>query len=150
MQYIMKTFEELTNIELYEILKLREEVFILEQACIYPDIDGKDEHAQHLLAFDAGKIIGCLRILDKGVTFEECSVGRVIVSKHHRGRGIAKEMMQQALDFIRREMKETYIRISAQAYTIPFYERVGFKTVSAEYMEDGILHVEMLCDLGNI
>ena len=147
MQYTMKTFDELTNIELYEILKLREEVFILEQACIYPDIDGKDEHAQHLMAFDHGKLVACLRILDKGVTFEESSIGRVIVSKNHRRRGIAKEMMQQAIDFIGCKMKEARIKISAQAYTIPFYESVGFNVVSGEYMEDGILHVEMVCDL---
>jgi len=147
MQYIIKNFKELTNIELYNILKLRQEIFIIEQACIYPDIDNHDENAHHLMALDAGEIIGCLRILGKGVTFKECSIGRLVVSKSHRGKGIAKEMMQKALDFIGNELQETHIKISAQVYATPFYEGVGFKIVSEKYLEDDIPHVDMLCDL---
>ena len=147
MQYRMKKFEELTNTELYKILQLREEVFIIEQNCIYPDIDDKDENAVHLLALEDGKLIGCLRMLEKGVNFDESSIGRVVVSAENRGRGIAKALMQQALHFIANERKERRIRISAQSAVIAFYEGLGFEVVSEEYLEDDIPHVEMLCEL---
>jgi len=144
MQYAMKPFEALANIELYNILKLRQEIFIIEQACIYPDIDNHDEDAIHLMAFDADKLVGCLRILSRGVTFETVAIGRIVVSKSHRGRGIAKAMMQQALDFIEGEMKESQVMLSAQTYALPFYEGLGFEAVSAEYLEDDIPHMDML------
>jgi len=144
MQYTMKKFEELTNIELYEVLKLRQEIFIIEQACIYPDIDSNDQNAYHLLAFDGGEMVGCLRILGRGVTFDEVSIGRVVVSKNSRGRGIAKEMMQRALHFIVSEWKERRVKISAQTYVIPLYEGLGFEVVSAQYLEDGIPHADMI------
>jgi len=145
--YTLKKFEELTNTELYKILQLREEVFIVEQACIYPDIDNKDEHAHHLTAFEGCKLVGYLRILGKGVSFAEVSIGRVIVPKTHRGRGIAKKIMQDAIDFIGNELGEKQIRISAQSYAIPFYKGLGFEIVSEEYLEDDIPHVEMLCNI---
>ena len=147
MQYTIKKFEDLTNIELYKLLQLRQEIFIIEQTCIYPDIDSKDENAHHLLAFDEDRITGCLRILEKGISFEEISIGRVVVSKPYRGQGIAKQMMQQALAFIKGELSEKRIKISAQSVAIPFYKGVGFKVVSEEYLEDDIPHVDMLCDL---
>ena len=147
MQYTIKKFEELKNTELYHILKLRQEIFIIEQACIYPDIDSNDENAYHLAVFDDSKIVGCLRILDRGVIFEEASIGRVVVSKSHRGKGIAKKMMQQAIDFIKDRLEGTHIKISAQTYVIPVYMGVGFEIVSEEYLEDDISHVDMLCDL---
>ena len=147
MRYTMKKFAQLTNIELYQILKLRQEIFIIEQACIYPDLDNNDENAHHLMAFDDGEMVGCLRILDKGVTFEEASIGRVVVSKSHRGRGVATKMMRQAIDFVRNERREEHIKISAQTYAVPLYEGVGFKVVSEPYLEDGIPHVDMVCDL---
>jgi len=146
----MKKFKELTNIELYKILRLREEVFILEQDCIYPDVDGKDENAHHLMVFDGDEIIGGLRILNKGVTFEEICISRVVVAKKYRGKGIAKKIVKYALDFIKNELNERYVRISAQSYTIKFYEGVGFKVVSEEYLEDGIPHVCMFCDLEEV
>jgi len=147
MQYIMKKFAELTNTELYKLLQLRQEVFIIEQACIYPDIDGKDENAYHLLVFDKDQIVGCLRVLEKGVSFQEIAIGRVIASKSHRGQGIANKMMQQALDFIGQELQEKRVRISAQSVAIPFYRGVGFEVVNEEYLEDDIPHVDMLWEL---
>ena len=144
MQYSMKRFKDLTSAELYDILKLRQDVFIIEQACIYPDIDDNDQNAVHLMAFDRDQLIGCLRILEKGVTFEEASIGRVVMAPSHRRTGIAKRMMQQALDFIGLEWRENRVKISAQSYTIPFYAGVGFEVVSAEYLEDGIPHVDMV------
>ena len=147
MQCIVKPFEELTNIELYNILKLRQEIFIIEQACIYPDIDHKDENAVHLLAFDGDKLLGCLRILEKGVSFAEASIGRLVVSRCSRGKGLAREMLQQGLDFLKRACGEQAVKISAQAYAIPLYESVGFVIASQAYLEDDILHVDMRCDL---
>ena len=147
MQYTIKTFDELTNRELYTLLQLRQEVFVIEQACIYPEIDGKDENAYHLLAVSDGKLVGCLRIVGKGVIFAEVSIGRVVVSEPNRGRGIAKEMMRHALGFIENELKEKRVNISAQTYAIPFYEGLGFTPVSEEYLEDGIPHVDMVCKL---
>jgi len=147
MRYFMKKFEDLTNSQLYEMLKLRQDIFIIEQACIYPELDNKDQGAYHLMAFDAQRMVGCLRILDRGVSYEEASIGRVVVSESLRGKGIAKEMMQRALAFLKNERGEQGARISAQSYTIPFYQGVGFEVVSGEYDEDGIPHVEMFCDL---
>jgi len=147
MTYTLKKFDELTNLEVYDMLKLRQDTFIIEQDCIYPDIDNNDENAYHLLAFDDGKMIGCVRILNRGVTFEENSIGRVVTAESHRGRGIALEMMRQAMDFIRDELNETHIKISAQSYIVPLYAALGFEIVSEEYLEDDIPHVDMLCDL---
>jgi len=144
MRYIIRKLEALTPLELYDILKLRQEIFIIEQACLYPDLDGKDEGAWHLTAFEGDSLLACLRILEAGVSFKEPSIGRVAVSRDHRGRGIAKAMMQEALAFIKREWKETHVRISAQSYTIPFYAGVGFQVVGEAYLEDGIWHVEMV------
>ena len=150
MQYKQKTFDKLTPAELYSILQLRQEIFIIEQDCIYPDIDNKDENAQHFMAFDEGKLVGCLRILRRGVTFEECSIGRVVVSAQYRRKGIAQNLMQQAMAVIKNDWKKQYIRISSQAYAAPVYAALGFRVVSGEYIEDGIPHVEMLCDLSEI
>jgi len=146
-QYVMKKFEALTAGELYRILKLRQEVFIIEQTCIYSDIDGKDETAYHLMAFDGDSVVGCLRILGRGISFDAVSVGRVVVPARHRGRGIAKEMMGAALDFIRRELREKQIKLSAQTYATGFYEGLGFVRASEEYLEDDIPHVDMVCTL---
>ena len=147
MHYTIKKFGELTNTELYKILQLRQDIFIIEQTCIFPDIDDKDEDAYHLIALDNGKIIGCLRILGRGISFEEVSIGRVALSADMRGRGIAKEMMKYALSFIENELGEKHIRISAQSYVIPFYASLGFEVVSEEYLEDDIPHAEMFCKL---
>jgi len=143
----IKPFQTLTPTELYTLLKLRQDIFIIEQTCIYPDLDDKDQTAHHLMAFDGEQMVGCLRILARGVSYEEASIGRVVTSKDRRGEGIAKEMMLQALGFIQSELGETRVRISAQAYATPFYESVGFAVVSEEYLEDDIPHVEMLCNL---
>jgi len=144
MQYTLKQFDALTNIELYQLLKLRQEVFIIEQSCIYPDIDDKDKGSYHLLAFEGGTLLGGLRILGKGLTFDTVSIGRLLVVKNHRGCGIARALMRQALDFIVTEMQETRIKISAQTYALPFYESLGFEMISKKYLEDGIPHVDMI------
>lgn len=134
----IKHFSELSNTELYEILKLRNEVFVVEQKCYYQDCDGHDLDAHHLLCYD-DELIGYLRILKSGVTYDEASIGRVVVKRSHRSHKIGQKIMQAAIEYL-----EPPIRISAQAYLLSFYQSLGFKQVSEMYLEDDIPHVEML------
>lgn len=144
MQWKIKTFNELTTTELYEILRIRAEVFVVEQTCVYQDLDLKDKRAYHLFTEENGEIIAYLRILEKGVSYPEISVGRVLVKEEYRGRGLARELMQRAISFVEEVLKEKEIRISAQKYLLKFYKSLGFTVVSEVYLEDGIEHVEML------
>ncbi|MDK2584817.1 GNAT family N-acetyltransferase [Romboutsia sedimentorum] len=144
MNYNIKKFSELENNELYQILELRCEVFVVEQNCAYNDVDNKDQDAYHLLLEDNKKIVAGLRILKKGISYDQISIGRVVVSKEHRGLGIAKDMMLKAIEFIENDLGEKKIKISAQAYLIEFYKSIGFVEVSKVYLEDDIPHIDML------
>ena len=144
MDWKMKRFEELTTTELYEILRVRAEVFVVEQTCIYQDLDEKDKKAYHLFCEEEGKILAYLRILDKGVSYSEISIGRVLTTENNRKKGLAREMMKKAINFICKDLGEKQIRISGQLYLQVFYESLGFQTVSEMYLEDDIPHVEML------
>jgi ElaA protein len=144
MNWVVKKFSELSSDELYEILKLRSEVFVVEQECIYEDCDGKDKKSYHLFAEQNGEILVYLRILEKGVSYSEISIGRVLSNKKYRGRGFAKQMMLRAIEFIERYLMENEIRISAQVYLLNFYSSFGFVKVSDVYLEDDIPHIEML------
>lgn len=140
----LKRFEELKSEEIYKILKIRTEVFIVEQQCAYQDCDGKDENSYHLYLEEDGEIACYLRILEKGLSFDEVSIGRVLVNKNYRGKGISREMMLKAINFIEQNLNETEIKISAQAYLVNFYGGLGFKEASEEYLEDNIPHIDML------
>lgn len=144
MNWHIKRFEELTTIELYEILRVRAEVFVVEQTCIYQDLDEKDKKAFHLFCEEDGQITAYLRILDKGVSYPEISIGRVLTAENSRRKGLGREMMQKAICFISDELLKKKIRISGQLYLKDFYESLGFKTVSEVYLEDDIPHIEML------
>ncbi|WP_027629374.1 GNAT family N-acetyltransferase [Ruminiclostridium cellobioparum] len=144
MNWNLKKFNEMTTEELYEILKLRNEIFVVEQQCAYQDCDDKDKKALHLFLQDKDEITAYLRILEKGVSYNEISIGRVVVNKNYRGKGLAKEMMLAALKYIDENLHEREIRISAQAYLLKFYKSLGFHEVSEQYLEDNIPHVEML------
>lgn len=144
MKWEIKKFQELELKEIYKILKMRNEVFIVEQQCAYQDCDGKDENSYHLYLEEDNIIISYLRILKRGVSYDEVSIGRVLVNKNHRGKGISREMMLKAIRFIEEELNETEIRIQAQAYLVNFYRSFGFKEVSAEYLEDNIPHIDMI------
>lgn len=144
MNWEMKKFNELSGEEIYEILKLRSEVFVIEQQCIYEECDGKDNKSYHLFAKENGQIIAYLRILEKGVSYNEISIGRVLTDKKYRGKGLAKQMMLRAIEFIENNLNEKVIRISAQEYLINFYSSLGFVRVSEVYLEDNIPHIEML------
>ncbi|MBO0575017.1 GNAT family N-acetyltransferase [Clostridium botulinum] len=144
MSFKIKKFNELSVEEIYEILKIRNEVFIVEQECPYEDCDGKDKNAYHLFYMKEGKVISYLRILEKGLSYDEISIGRVLVNKDYRGKGLARKSILQAIYFIQNNLKENSIRISAQHYLMNFYKSLGFKSVSEVYLEDNIPHIEML------
>jgi ElaA protein len=141
----LKSFEELSNVELYNILRLRAEVFIVEQNCPYLDMDGKDQLSFHLMGMnDKQELVAYARLLPAGLAFKEVSIGRVLSSSAARGSGAGMELMQTAIQYIHKEFGEVPIHIGAQLYLKKFYERLGFVQVSEMYLEDDIEHIEML------
>ncbi|KAJ49280.1 ElaA protein [Clostridium tetanomorphum] len=143
MHWKIKRFEELSVEEIYEILRRRNQVFIVEQQCPYDDADEKDKSAYHLFCEDKGQIVAYIRILDKGISYDEISIGRVLVHKEYRGMGLARQLMIKGMDYIENTLGEKQIRISAQKYLTDFYKSLGFKIVSSVYFEDNIPHIEM-------
>ncbi len=140
-----KSFEELTNMELYNILRVRAEVFVVEQNCPYLDEDGKDPASFHLMGTnEQGALVAYSRILPAGLAFKEASIGRVLTTSAARKSGAGKELMHTAIRIIHEKYGEVPIRIGAQLYLKKFYEGLGFVQVSEMYLEDDIEHVEML------
>ncbi|MFZ2669901.1 MAG: GNAT family N-acetyltransferase [Streptococcus suis] len=144
MQWEIKAFDQLSLQELYTILTLRTNVFVVEQACPYPEVDGKDPNCLHLLGTINGELVAYLRILPAGLRYDEVSIGRVVVKPSHRGKGLGRLMMEQAIHCITNEWKESQIKIGAQAYLEKFYQSLGFEPVSEVYLEDDIPHLDML------
>ncbi|WP_456274783.1 GNAT family N-acetyltransferase [Bacillus sp. AK031] len=144
MSWNIKKFDELTNSELYNLLKERTLVFVVEQNCPYLEVDGKDPFSYHLFKEDDGEIIAYLRILPAGVSYQEVSIGRVFVTKEYRGQGLADELLSKGLEFIEKELNETTVKIQAQDYLRKFYGSFGFQAISETYLEDNIPHVDML------
>ena len=144
MHWEIKAFDQLSLQELYTILTLRTNVFVVEQACPYPEVDGKDPNCLHLLGTINGELVAYLRILPAGLRYDEVSIGRVVIKPSHRGKGLARLMMEQAIHCITNEWKESQIKIGAQAYLEKFYQSLGFEPVSEVYLEDDIPHLDML------
>lgn len=144
MEWQIKEFNQLSLQELYTILTLRTDVFVVEQACPYPEVDGKDPDCLHLLGMDGEDLVAYLRILPAGLSYEEVSIGRVVIKPSHRGRGLGRPMLEAAIHHITTDWKEEKIKIGAQAYLEPFYQSLGFEPVSEVYLEDGIPHLDML------
>lgn len=141
----LKTFNELTNQELYGILQLRTEVFVVEQTCIFQDMDGKDDKdCQHIFCKIESTVIACARFFPSGVMYKEAALGRICTSPAHRGTGLGKELMLRSLAEMERCFPGQPVRIGAQTYLNDFYKSFGFENVSELYMEDGIEHVEMV------
>jgi ElaA protein len=140
----VKSFDELTKQELYDILQLRSEVFVVEQDCVYQDIDGKDQKALHILGLKGDKIIGYTRIFEPGIYFKESSIGRVLVAKNQRDHKYGYELMNASIKAIKKHFNQSLIKISAQCYLKQFYTHVGFKSIGNEYLEDGIPHIAMI------
>lgn len=144
MKLYTKKFDELNTHELYQILQLRAEVFIVEQNCAYQDIDSRDIKSLHLIAVSHDAIIGYCRILPTGIAYDQyCSIGRVVVKKESRLHQYGKQIMQTSIDICKTHFKEP-IKISAQLYLEKFYQNLGFKIVSASYLEDNIPHIAMI------
>jgi ElaA protein len=144
LQVISKTFTELSAKELYEILQLRAEVFIVEQNCVYQDVDFKDQKAVHILGFKNEKLIAYTRIFKPGDYFSEASIGRVVVSKNERKFGYGHEILNHSIKVIKSNFNEKCIKISAQTYLKKFYESHSFKKEGTEYLEDNIPHIAMI------
>lgn len=141
---VVKTFEELTNKELYDLLRLRSEVFVVEQDCIYPDIDGKDQMALHVVGTKNGEIVAYARIFKPGDYAYEASIGRVVVKKNQRKFGYGKDIMKEAIHGIHEHFNEGVIHVSAQMYLERFYHELGFEQAGDGYLEDGIPHIGMI------
>nr|WP_319271657.1 GNAT family N-acetyltransferase [uncultured Draconibacterium sp.] len=144
MTFKFKHFSELTTNELYDILQLRAEIFVVEQDCVYNDIDGLDKNAIHQFMEKDGQIVAYSRLLKPGTRFNDYSIGRVAVKESVRGTGLGIQMMEEAKRYILENWKPEKIKISAQKYLRKFYEDLGFKIVTDEYLEDGIPHYGML------
>ena len=143
----VKQFKELSTLELYEILRARAEVFIVEQDCVYQDLDNKDLGAYHVIIREDGDIVAYLRVLDKGVSYDTASVGRVITTEKGRGRGIGLVLLKEGLKVAKEAFGAERVTISAQCQARGFYEKVGFSAVSDTYLEDNIPHIRMQLDL---
>ncbi len=140
----VRSFKELTPGELYQVLRLRSAIFVVEQHCVYLDMDNKDQKALHLLGWIGEELGAYARILDKGVSFKEASIGRVVTSQAIRGQGAGKELMEQAIGILFDRYGRQPVRIGAQAHLERFYGSLGFIPEGEKYLEDGILHVEMV------
>lgn len=141
---ICKPFNDLTVTELYELLRLRSEIFVVEQNCVFLDMDNKDQLCHHLLLYNNETLAAYARIVPPGLSYREASIGRVITSPTARGTGAGKTLMELAIEACKNIFKDHPIRIGAQLYALKFYERVGFKADGEVYDEDGIDHVEMI------
>jgi ElaA protein len=144
LEWRLKKFDALSPYELYAILRLRNEVFVVEQNCVFQDADNKDQHAHHLMATLDNQLVAYTRIVPAGEIFEEVSIGRVITSAQVRGTGIGKELMERSIKAACELFGRQPIRLGAQLYLKKFYESFGFKQISDVYLEDGIEHIYML------
>ncbi|MGX7667905.1 GNAT family N-acetyltransferase [Flavobacterium pedocola] len=142
-EFKIKPFAALSLNELYQILELRSEVFIVEQNCVYQDIDGKDEKALHVLGIHEGVLVAYARLFRPGAYFEQSSIGRVIVKPSYRDKKWGHDLMTEAIQGIETQFGESKITISAQLYLKKFYEGHGFVQTSEMYLEDDIPHIEM-------
>ena len=137
------SYKELSTDQLYKILKLRAEVFVVEQNCAYQDLDNKDDKAIHLIGEINKEIVAYTRIFKKGDYFNNSSIGRVLVRKDYRKKEYGKVIMKKSIEIIKLDPKEEEIELSAQKYLTKFYTDLGFKKKGEEYLEDNIPHVKM-------
>lgn len=138
------TLDDLAPLQLYTLFAARQAVFIVEQKCAYPDLDGADIEAEHLIAWSHGDVAACLRLLAPGVKFSEASLGRIVTTLPFRGTGLGRELIWKGLARAQQRYPQQPIRIGAQAHLERFYGSFGFARVSDVYSEDGIPHIEML------
>jgi ElaA protein len=143
LSWTLKKFDDLTPHELYAILQLRGEVFVVEQNCVYQDMDNKDLRAWMLMGWEEGKLLAHTRLLPPGLSYEEASIGRVVSSPSARGRGIGRELMIKSIESVYILYGQGPIRIGAQLYLQSFYASLGFRPEGDIYLEDNIQHIIM-------
>lgn len=146
LQTVVKRFDQLNTNELYALLQLRSEVFVVEQDCVYQDIDGKDQKALHVLGYYNNKLVAYTRVFPPGDYFEQASIGRVVVREYEREHKFGYDIMNTSIDAVKSHYETTTIKISAQTYLKRFYNNLKFFEVGEEYLEDGIPHIAMLYD----
>jgi ElaA protein len=144
LKWVYKPFNELSVSELYDILKLRSEVFVVEQNCVYLDMDDKDQSSYHFCGWLENKLVAYVRVLPPGIAFKEASIGRVSTSPSYRKNGTGRILMQKAIDLTLKQFEGAGIQIGAQLYLDKFYSSLGFHQIGEGYMEDGIPHIHML------
>lgn len=147
MELVIKKYQELTLDELYEILKIRSEVFVVEQNCVYQDVDDLDQYAIHIYLRDEDGIQAYLRVIEAGRAHEEVAIGRVLVHPRKRRYGLATKILLAGIEEAKNQMNAGKIKIEAQTYAKSLYENIGFKQCSDEFLEDGIPHIEMILNL---
>ncbi len=143
LRFILKSFDELTPAELYAILRLRSEVFVVEQNCVFLDMDDKDQESHHLMGMLDGKLVAYTRLLPAGLAYEHPSIGRVVTSPAVRGTGAGRLLMDKSIEVCEQLYGKTTIVIGAQLYLKEFYSSFGFRQSSDIYDEDGIDHIQM-------
>ena len=139
-----KEFSELNTKELYDLLQLRSEVFVVEQDCVYQDIDGKDKKAHHVLGYKNDQLVAYTRVFKPEDYFKKASIGRVVVKERERQHNYGYDIMKASISLIENDFNETEIVISAQTYLGNFYNKLGFREIGEEYLEDGIPHIKMI------
>lgn len=139
-----KPFNELTPLEMYKILQLRSEVFVVEQNCVFLDMDNKDEGSLHFMGFMGDDLAAYTRLVPPGYIYQEMSIGRVVTSPKHRSKGMGKNLMQRSVEACHQYFGDGPIKIGAQYYLLKFYTSLGFEVISDIYLEDGIEHVYMM------
>ncbi len=144
LQIAVKNFTELTVDELYAVLQMRSEVFVVEQDCAYQDLDGKDQKALHILGYKNNGLVAYTRIFALGDDYEAASIGRVVVKSSERQYGFGKDIMIASIKAINKHFDQTKIYLSAQTYLKKFYHELGFQETGEEYLEDGIPHIKMV------
>ena len=144
LEIIIRNFSELNLSELYDLMQLRSEVFVVEQDCVYQDIDGKDDKALHVMGFLNDQLVAYTRCFSPGIYFQEAAIGRVVVKKTTRKDGFGHEILEASIQAIKERFSTSLIKLSAQTYLIKFYESHGFRQVGEGYLEDGITHIGMV------
>ena len=142
-----KTFYELNNQELYQILRLRSQVFVVEQDCVYQDLDNKDQISIHIFQMEKDEIVAYTRIFKSGDYYKNPSIGRVVVSKKNRGKELGKKIMIHSIEYIKKNLEGEKIELSAQKYLDKFYKDLGFYKIGEDYLEDGIPHQRMIKEI---
>ena len=145
MNITVKKFNELTIDELYDILRVRTDVFVVEQECPYPEVDGKDQHSIHVMLYDNDDLKAYCRVIEPGIQFDQAAIGRVLTTE--RGKGYSTPLIEKAIEIARDDYKSEKAIIEAQVYAMKMYEKFGWYATGEEFLEDGIPHIQMTLDL---